>query len=92
MANEKKIDYNEYRVRTIKDAVKIYAEFHPEKTHELVEAMFEKARTDHKFAELVIKCFGSFDPLEMKDVTERKPEDPYSKLTEEELRKLAGDS
>jgi len=94
MAKNKEKDnknYNEYRVRYFKDAIRIYGEFHPEKVHNLAEAMFDKGITDPKYAELVVKAFGGFSPIETKDVTERPAPNPYANLTEEELKKLAGE-
>ena len=39
----------------------------------------------------VIKLLGNYDPQETKDVTPKAKPNPFDNLTEEELRKLAGE-
>ena len=84
--------YNEYGVRCIKDAFKIFAENNPTNVYEFIMNCFKNAKTDPRYAEIVIKCIGNFDAQETKlsgsIETSEKKTNPLFELSIEEIRKL----
>ena len=75
-----------------KKKLKVYLAFNSEKQIKFIETLTEKAiQGDPTSMKLFVQMTGNTDPTETKDVTERKMPNPYDKLTEEELRKLAGE-
>ena len=84
--------YNEYGVRCIKDAFKIFAENHPMDVYKFIGNCFKNAETDPRYAEIVIKCIGNFDAQKTElsgsiETSERK-NNPLFELSIDEIRKL----
>lgn len=76
-----------------KRKLKIYLNFNPRKQMQFIESLTEKAIAgDPTSMKLFVQMTGNTDPTETKDVTPKKVSDPYDNLTEEELRKLAGEN
>ena len=84
--------YNEYGVRCIKDAFKIFAENHPTDIYKFIKGCFDNAKVDPRYAEIVIKCIGNFDAQETKlsgsIETSEKKTNPLFDLSIDEIRKL----